>query len=100
MAPVGWAEYGRASRIVQDARHIELVNAALTVFARWRTPILLASALLAGVVGLVLLPGGEYVTSALYELMAYRPRQSPLPLVPLALVLLLVGGGVAAAAHE
>jgi hypothetical protein len=67
---------------------------------RWRRPILMVSALLACLVGLVLIPGGAYLTDVLYQVASYRPAQSPLPIVPLAVLLLLVGGGVAAAVHD
>jgi hypothetical protein len=68
--------------------------------SRWRRPILMVSALLACLVGLVLIPGGAYLTDVLYQVASYRPAQSPLPIVPVAVLLLLVGGGVAAAVHD
>ncbi len=67
---------------------------------RWRRLILVASSLLACLVGLVLIPGGAYLTDVLVQLASYRPAQSPLPIVPVAVLLILVGGGVAAAVHE
>jgi len=70
------------------------------VSSRWRRPILMLSAVLACLVGLVLVPGGAYLTEVLYQVASYRPAQSPLPIVPVAVLLLLVGGGVAAAVHE
>jgi len=68
--------------------------------SRWRRPILLGSAVLACLVGLVLMPGGAYLTEVLYQVASYRPAQSPVPVVPLAVLLLVVGGGVAAAVHD
>jgi hypothetical protein len=68
--------------------------------SRWRAPILICSTLLACLVGLVLVPGGAYLTDALYQVASYRPAQSPLPIVPVAFLLLLVSGGVAAAVHD
>jgi len=68
---------------------------------RWRTPILVISALLAAVIGLVALPGGELVSQSLWQLLSYRPEQSPLPIVPALVTLLVIAGGAAAAwAHE
>lgn len=68
--------------------------------SRWRRPILLGSTLLACLVGLVLFPSGAYLTDVLYQVASYRPAQSPVPVVPIAVLLLVVGGGVAAAVHD
>jgi hypothetical protein len=74
--------------------------------SRWRRPILGATALLACLVGLLLLPGGAYLTDVLHQVASYRPTQSPLPLllslplVHLAILLVVVGGTVAAAVHD
>lgn len=69
--------------------------------SRWRTPILAISALLAAVIGLVALPGGELVSQSLWQLLSYRPEQSPLPIVPALVTLLVIAGGAAAAlAHD
>ncbi len=76
--------------------------------SRWRRPILGATALLACLVGLVLLPGGAYLTDVLYQAASYRPTQSPLPLllplplplVHLAILLVVVGGTVAATIQD
>ncbi len=78
--------------------------------SRWRRPILLATALLACLVGLVLLPGGAYLTDVLNQVASYRPTQSPLPLplllplplslVHLAILLVVVGGTVAATVQD
>ena len=65
---------------------------------RWRRLILVASALLAAVVGLVIVPGGAFLNDVLYQVASYRPDSAPLPIVPMAVIVLLVGGGVAAVA--
>jgi Domain of unknown function (DUF5056) len=70
--------------------------------SHWRRPILLFAALVACLVGLVLIPGGAYLTDALYQVVTYRPLQSPLPLplIPMAILLVVVGGTIAAAVHD
>ncbi len=66
----------------------------------WRRPILLAATFLACLVGVVILPGGAYLVEILQQASSYTPARSQLPLVPLLVLLLLAGGGVAAALHE
>lgn len=88
---------------IEDNGFTELVMSRLPpprADSRWRRPILMVSAVLACLVGLVLIPGGAYLTDVLYQVASYRPAQSPLPIVPVAVLLLLVGGGVAAAVHD
>lgn len=68
---------------------------------RWRRLVLMASALLACIAGLVLVPGGAYLTEILAQAASYRPASAPLPLVPIAVLLLVAGGAAAAAvAHD
>lgn len=67
---------------------------------RWRRLILMASALLACTVGLVLIPGGAYLTEILHQAASYRPASAPLPIVPIAVLLLVAGGAAAAAVHD
>jgi hypothetical protein len=67
---------------------------------RARALILIGATLIAGLIALVLLGGGQALLAAFGELMRYRPFVSEVPLTALALVVLLVCGGVAATLTE
>ncbi len=67
---------------------------------RVRVLILIGSTLLAGLIALVLLGGGQALPAAFGELMRYRPFVSEVPLTALVLLVLLVCGGVAATLTE
>jgi hypothetical protein len=93
----------RESEYIEDDGFTERVLAALPprrTNGRVRALILISATVLAGLVALLVLPGGQVLLDAFVELMSYRPLVSDVPLAPLALVALLVCGGVAAVLTE
>ena len=67
---------------------------------RWRAMILMTSAVLAALLVVFLLPGATLVRDTLWQIAAYRPLQSPVPVLPAVVLALIIGSGVAAAVTE
>ena len=82
------------------ARVLEALPPPRSAGQRVRAVILIGATLLAGLIALVLLGGGQALLAAFGELLRYRPFVSEVPLTALALLVLLVCGGVAATLAE
>ncbi len=67
---------------------------------RWRPWVLLGSTAVAGLVGLVILPGGAALAGATAKVLATHPMTGAAPLSAIALLVLAVGGMAIGALDE